>query len=900
MKKNFAAVWLVLCIFIMSVPHCVLAEEETVDEKYVKAGEVLTALEIIKDYGDANFNASGTVTKAEMCRIIANVLDVNVSASNDRTYTYFSDVPLEHWALGEINIMCNIGVASGNGLGEFQPEKELSCYEAVKMWVAAMGYDIVAKGEGGYPFGYYITAKNLGMLKNADISETDTVTGKDIVLMIYNSLDIAFMEQIYANNEINYYVDKDNYGTMLSRRNITKAKGQVLETEFSSLVPGAKPQSRGYVKIDGEIYKTGDTQISDFLGYCIDFYYEESDGEYTVKYFSAVGGTEKIVIDAENVDENATTLSSIYYYTDKEKTARKSEKIAQGAVLIYNGKAEPLTAELLNPRSGQIILVDSNTSGKASGYDIVYVNEYKHYVVSSVSKADYEIFLLNNTYNGKYSFKADVNDAQNRINIYRNGKQADFESIVSGDIIAVRGSIDGECIVIEVLDSKVTGTVKSINEDEEMLIDDTAYEISREYSSRYDMKAAPGETGTFYLDRGGKVFYADMSAAGSKNYGFFIELAGGDGIGDNYEAKIMTEDSEFIVCPFAQKVRITNMNKNNTYTEATLNVNDAFDYISSMTDDKDRFIIYSLNTAGEINGVEYAVQGNSSGSAENVFTQDVIINSSTKYAYGRFGNGKAHLYNTKIFVANKSENGTYSDVYSRVDNGYFADNRPYGSADSPVYIYDMGKSGVAGAVLVIEKSASDIASLSKNPWAMNLVEKIGKAVNDEGEIVTTLTCLSSGSKRTYTIADRCNPSSDSLCNDINDVKCGDVLIFETDIKGNIDKFNVIFRESNRKEGQIFLGGAGYYDTASTDTTVYYGKVYFLDNSYIRLYYGGGEYITFRMQNGSMYYKYSSETGKVSVAEKGMIAYSEMAELSQNSNVIVHANRNSVSTIIIYE
>ena len=163
--------------------------------------------------------------------------------------------------------------------------------------------------------------------------------------------------------------------------------------------------------------------------------------------------------------------------------------------------------------------------------------------------------------------------------------------------------------------------------------------------------------------------------------------------------------------------------------------------------------------------------------------------------------------------------------------------------------------------------------------------------------------ITNGSERTWTVAENA-ASTVTGGRKIEEMVMGDVLILETNAKGEIDRYNVIFDSQKMTEGRVFVGGNGYASESASDTTVYLGNIFYMDNSYIRLKYGS-DFITFNVSSDYLVYRYQKgtqpgEKGRVTVASKNDIKYSEFADAAENSKILLHANRNTIKTVIIYE
>jgi len=104
----------------------------------------------------------------------------------------FEDVLAAHWAGDYIDTAQNIGIINGVSETTFAPESYITYEQAIKMVVAALGYNDEATQKGGYPSGYMTVAKDLGILDGVQIVDENYATRADIARIVRNALDVPF------------------------------------------------------------------------------------------------------------------------------------------------------------------------------------------------------------------------------------------------------------------------------------------------------------------------------------------------------------------------------------------------------------------------------------------------------------------------------------------------------------------------------------------------------------------------------------------------------------------------------------------------------------------------------------------------------------------------------------
>ena len=129
------------CAFTMFA-GAAFTDQADINTDNVEAVDLLTTLGIIQGYEDGSFDPEGTVTRAEMAKMIYTIRnDGNDDASAYETVTTtFQDVS-GHWAEGYIKYLQNTGIVAGKSATQFDPDSQVTTGEAMKMALALGGYD---------------------------------------------------------------------------------------------------------------------------------------------------------------------------------------------------------------------------------------------------------------------------------------------------------------------------------------------------------------------------------------------------------------------------------------------------------------------------------------------------------------------------------------------------------------------------------------------------------------------------------------------------------------------------------------------------------------------------------------------------------------------------------------
>ena len=145
-KKVLALVLAFACAFTMFA-GAAFTDEADIQAK--DAVNMLTSLGVIEGYEDGSFNPDGTVTRAEMAKMIFVVRN---NTADDAAYadvtTNLTDIN-GHWAEGYVKFCESQGIIAGYGDGTFRPDEIVTGTEAAKMLLVLTGYDEVNAGLTG-------------------------------------------------------------------------------------------------------------------------------------------------------------------------------------------------------------------------------------------------------------------------------------------------------------------------------------------------------------------------------------------------------------------------------------------------------------------------------------------------------------------------------------------------------------------------------------------------------------------------------------------------------------------------------------------------------------------------------------------------------------------------------
>ena len=141
-KKVLALVLAFACAFTMFAGAASFTDQADINTDNVEAVDLLTTLGIIKGYEDGSFNPEGTVTRAEMAKMIYTIRNGgnDDASAYESVTTSFTDIS-GHWAEGYVKYLQNTGIVAGKSATRFDPDSQVTTGEAMKMALALGGYD---------------------------------------------------------------------------------------------------------------------------------------------------------------------------------------------------------------------------------------------------------------------------------------------------------------------------------------------------------------------------------------------------------------------------------------------------------------------------------------------------------------------------------------------------------------------------------------------------------------------------------------------------------------------------------------------------------------------------------------------------------------------------------------
>ena len=275
LKKVLALVLAFACAFTMFA-GAAFTDAADINADNADAVELLTALNIIEGYEDGSFQPEGTVTRAEMAKMIFTIRNGgNDDASAYETVTTsFTDIN-GHWAAGYIKYLQNTGIVAGKSAYIFDPDSTVTTAEAMKMALVLAGYRADKAGLTGTAWqnNTISLATTVGMTKDVFSAVAEGCSRQDAAQILSNTL--TEVKAVQWSEVTNSFLNDSDKGLAWGGDPITvgqKWMDLAIDTGFILKGPSSKTNPKGIrfkSNTHGYTYTFRDTKIdvSDLFGY---------------------------------------------------------------------------------------------------------------------------------------------------------------------------------------------------------------------------------------------------------------------------------------------------------------------------------------------------------------------------------------------------------------------------------------------------------------------------------------------------------------------------------------------------------------------------------------------------------------------------------------------------------
>lgn len=267
MKKLLALVLALVMVMGLATVGTSAAYSDSDDIDYSEAVDVMTAVGVFQGKGDA-FAPKDGLNRAEAAKLVAYLMLGNKTAESMKgTGSRFTDVPASHWASGYIEYLASVGVVSGVGNNQFNPNGEVTAVQFAKMLLVALGYDAQLEGFVGSDW-----AINIQKLANDndiyddldDVNTTDALNREQAAQMCLNDLQADMVK--YADKGTTVKIGESTVVTGAKEAEVKKDNNA---NKYNRIGTETRDANGNYIIQLGEDLYNGDLKLngtSDDLG----------------------------------------------------------------------------------------------------------------------------------------------------------------------------------------------------------------------------------------------------------------------------------------------------------------------------------------------------------------------------------------------------------------------------------------------------------------------------------------------------------------------------------------------------------------------------------------------------------------------------------------------------------
>lgn len=867
---------LLLCAIMM--PVGVIADEEETTQENTDFNERIDKLTYLGVTFDEGITYDAEVTRAKFIRTIldfVNTESVNVDCG-------FYDIDEDHPYFNEINTGASLGYMIGYTDGYYYPDEAISINEAIKVFVNALGYELLATQNGGYPNGYIATANTIGLLKGVSAGD-NSLTYDIFAKLLENALECEVYELSIIDGNLSYG-NSEEIDALWKFHRIIKARTVVTANSVTGMEDvNDKTLDNTYVKLNGETVLVGQSNAADYLGYEVDayVYYDENEDMGEIRYVVPSSRNTTITIEPEYILEESNEFSAYNFVYETSAGRVKNIKLTQNTNVIFNGVAKAdYSKDDLVPEIGNVTFIDNNGDGV---YECVNIFNAQIVMVVDYTSKDTDgisVFDLKNSDNTYF-----YDDEYKNYVVYINGELNNPSGIVKGMVLTI--GTNGEHSITYGYSNTVKGTINSISngadgEMEKVVIDDVEYKLAPG-SENYPFKV--GASGEFYIDDSNYVYGFEKDVDTGRKYGYFIS-----GFYDENEdpdsgmLKVLTEDNEIVRIFTNKKIKYNGSRKDIDKVMPELKIDDI-----DTNDWEPQVIMYVLDEAGKMS---------------ELYT--VTPDGDLRYE-GKFDTAE-HYNHGYDFYADSWQNMYYQDQDTIFFNIYENDfemsyvSGPLSNIARRNFVhefYNIDENLNTVDVVVWKRTDASSATLPEiaNGEKPTIVLSANTVLDADDMPVKELECFQAGKNVSIQWNEK---APEQVKETFQMLKPGDIIYYELDGMGRLSNMYRVFDIDKVGHYGVTMKSGEVHDKDGTAVhlekrTFYVKLTRKLQNNFFN-YIGYDETSGYlqKMNPSSEVYRMTVKNGKVRVET---ISYDDV---KNGDEVLCHANTNTIWTMIVID
>ena len=478
MKRILSVI--ILVTMLVSTMAFAKAEQVKNESQYLKEYELLSSLGIFEIFQKDNYDGTRLLTRGEAAAVSMRMLGINGYDAKDMPMPY-SDVPPDHIYSCEIKYAYDLGIMEGYD-SSFNPDGNITEEQFIKVIAETLGYKVLAQSKGGYPAGYLYVAETTGILDGIDLSAGTELTHGKAVRILYNAIDAEVFRAIsIGTDSVRYEVGGNVLSVYLG---IDNKNGIVEENSVTSLNNASGVENM--VRIDGELYYTGESRCDEYLGYNVDFYVKnDAKAPYGTILYAVPDSNDVIKLASTDI---VSYENNVYTYMDGKRV--RKEVIPKDVDIIYNGTSSKAGFKEYVPELGEVVIIDNDRDGKA---EVLSVTSYSTFLVNNCDIPDMEFYDKSGTRLSYKNVDWIVSDESGH-NVYP-------EDIKPGELLLITSNDNFDVIRGYVLKNGIEGVISEKNISDDQLyvtIDGREYRVHSSCTKLISGEKTVGDKCSFF------------------------------------------------------------------------------------------------------------------------------------------------------------------------------------------------------------------------------------------------------------------------------------------------------------------------------------------------------------------------------------------------------------------
>lgn len=772
------------------------------NDKRMSAIDKLEAFEILKRPEDSN----AIVKRKDIIPIIIECIGLKDVVNEKADTTPFLDVDVNDSNIGAYNCLYDMGYIKGTDGRYFQPERELAVNEAATLIMRMFGYDAVG-----------MQAASIGMFKDVECVDGETLVFADLYTMIYNSLFASVIENDGQTVELS-----SDTSILNDRYDIFVEEGVISANPQTGLYSAGDNVAESYIKLGNNDFENTNKKYDDLIGKNVLLYYKQlPDGSQKVVFIEEYKN-EVAVIEADKINKVKSNSERIYY--EAETSKEKYIQLEGGVIVIYNGVSYSGYGPISNifPNDGEILLIDNDKDDK---YEVINVISYENYIVGYINLNAEEIVekITGSTLS--------LNSENNNVKIYDigTGEEITFSKLQPNDVLTVAKSKNAtgkKQITVYVSRTVVEGKITSLRTNNgrnvykingaEYIV---AQNLAQNITAGREASITVGENVKLYIDYTGKIATVERVVSGDGYLLGVVTRLNWNSEDEKLYIRIFNQNAQWVFAPVAEKVKIDG-NRVSSTENTGLNVTNAVNTLE---------VIRYKYTGEEVIDIDTETPNHSSGNKEldkgNLSLIASRVRTNEDGATAEFGFmqrfnlcsdvediSKGWLVKQNdviVFKVPEVENIDNMDAYAveKTINKYVYRNTPSSSAHCIVKdgykVYNTAYDDINRAECILLKGCDTSVALSATNTYYLVSDASAVGLNDDGEAYNILKLASGGvetemyaySNLLYSYTKGGSSSTEVPINSIG-LERGDVIQVGKDLNGIVNFINVVYRDGS--------------------------------------------------------------------------------------------------------